>query len=104
MFVFDSLSSNLPVSISNYFSLSRDNHRYNTRGSNHGKLVLPPFKSVKYGKYSIKYQCTSEWNKSIKNLIKIFLTNYGQAPHYKSYLDLNRNQFIRLILKLIYSQ
>ena len=50
LFVFDSLSNNLPMSFSNFFSQSRDAHAYNTRNSKNRKLVLPKFKSVKYGK------------------------------------------------------
>ena len=42
LYVFDSLSSNLPVSIANYFCKSRDVHSYNTRNIQHGKLVPPP--------------------------------------------------------------
>ena len=101
LYVFDSLSSNLPVSIANYFCQSRDVHSYNTRNIQHGKLVPPAFKSVKYGKYSIKYQCTTEWNKSILEINNIFLTKYRNSNTYISFLDLNRNQFKRLIRKLM---
>ena len=62
LFVFDSLSNSLPMSFSNFFIQSRDAHVYNTRNSKNRKLVLPKFKSIKYGKNSIKYQCTAEWN------------------------------------------
>ena len=68
LFVFDSLSSNLPATIANYFFQTQDLHSYNTRNIHNGKLVPPLFKSVKYGKYSIKYQCTTEWNKSIPEI------------------------------------
>ena len=97
LFVFDSLSSNLPTSISNFFSLSRNSHSYNTRNSKQGKLVVPVFHSVKYGKYSIKYQCTTEWNRSATEINKIFLTKYGNSLLIESFLDLNRNQFIKAI-------
>ena len=50
LFVFDSLSSNLPTSILIFFSLSRNSHAYITRNGEHNKLVLPKFYSVKYGK------------------------------------------------------
>ena len=93
LFVFDSLSNNLPVSISNFFKQSRDAHSYNTRNSKNRKLVLPKFKSVKYGKNSIKYQCTAEWNRSITQINNIFLEKYENSFYYKSFLDLNRNQF-----------
>ena len=101
LYVFDSLSSNLPVSIANYFCKSRDVHSYNTRNIQHGKLVPPAFKSIKYGKYSIKYQCATEWNKSILEIHNIFLTKYRNFNTYRSFLDLNRNQFKRLIRKIM---
>ena len=100
LFVFDSLSNSLPVPFSNFFSLSRDAHTYNTRSSKNGKLVLPKFKSVKYGKNSIKYQCTAEWNKCITTINNIFLAKYGNSFYYKSFLDLNRNQFKKLVQKI----
>ena len=101
LFVFDSLSNNLPVSISNFFCQSRDVHSYNTRNSLNRKLILPKFKSVKYGKNSIKYQCTAEWNKSITEIKNIFDAKYRNSPYYKSCLDLNRSQFKKLIHKII---
>ena len=67
----------------------------------HGKLVSPVFKSVKYGKHSIKYQCTTEWNKSIMEIVNIFITKYGNSNTYSSFLDLNRKQFKRLIRKIV---
>ena len=97
MFVFDSLKNCLPVSISNFFNESRDAHSYNTRNSKNRKLVLPKFKSVKYGKNSIKYQCTAHWNKTIKEINNIFVAKYGNCLHYKTLFDLNRNQFKKLI-------
>ena len=97
LFVFDSLSSNLPISFANYFCQSHDVHSYNTRNILNGKLVPPVFKSVKYGKYSIKYQCTTEWNKSISEINSIFLTKYKDSNIYRSFLDLNRRQFKKLI-------
>ena len=101
MFVFDSLLNNIPASIGNYFRQSQDVHSYNTRNVKNGKLVPPAFKSMKYGKYSIKYQCTIEWNKSITEINNLYLTKYRNSHIYRSFLDLNRNQFNRLIRKII---
>ena len=102
LFVFDSLSNSLPVSISNFFTHSRDTHTYNTRHSKNGKLFLPKFKSVKYGKNGIKYQCTAEWNKSITAISKVFQSKYANSFYYKNIFDLNRNQFKDIIQKYIY--
>ena len=101
LFVFDSLSRNLPISIANYFCQSCASHSYNTRNTQNGKLVVPTFKSAKYGKNSIIYQCTIEWNKSIKEINNIFLTKYANSQIYGSFLDLNSNQFSRLIRTII---
>ena len=51
-------------------------------------------------KNSIKYQCTAEWNKSITEINNIFLAKYENSFHYKSFLDLNRNQFKKLVHKI----
>ena len=101
LFVFDSLSFSLPISICNSFTYSRDAHTYNTRNSRIGKLVLPKFKSIKYGKNAITYQCTSEWNKSITAINTIFQSKYGL--YYNNVFDLNRYQFKRIIQIHIYS-
>ena len=102
LFVFDSLSFSLPISISNFFSYSRDTHTHYTRHSKNCKLILPKFKSMKYGKNAIKYQCIAEWNKSITEINSIFQTKYANSHYYKNVFDLNRNQFKRLIQRFIY--
>ena len=101
LFVFDSLTHNLPPSIDKYFTLSQEIHSYHTRNAKNGKLVLPAFKCVKYGKYSIKYQCANEWNRSITQIINIFVEKYGSSFSIKSLLDLSRVQFKKLISKMI---
>ena len=101
LFVFDSLSNNLPISISNFFCQSKDVHSYNTRNSKNEKLALSKFKSVKYGKNSIKYQCAAEWNKSITEINNFFLAKYRDSLYYKSFFDLNKNQFKKLVNKIL---
>ena len=102
-FVFDSLTQYLPVSISNFFDLSCNVHSHFTRNTENAKLAVPAFKSKKYGKYSIKYQCVIEWNKSLININNAFLFKYSNS-HFNSFLDLKRQAFIRLIRKIIYAQ
>ena len=99
MFVFDSLTNYLPFSISNFFTQSRHVHLYNTRNAENGKLVVPKFKGIKYGKYSIKYQCVTEWNKHISEINKAFRLKYGNVLD--SLLNLNRNQFNKIVRKVI---
>ena len=101
IFVFDSLNRHLPSSISNFYTQSRHIHSHSTRNVENGKLVLPKFKGIKYGKNSIKYQCTSEWNKSITKINNNFVMKYRNSHRYNSFLDLNRNQFIKLIRTII---
>ena len=101
LFVFDSITNYLPSSISNFFIQCRHFYSYNTRNVENGKLVLPIFKGMKYGKYSIKYQCTIEWNKLICKINNAFVLKYSHAIHLNSFLDLNRNQFSKLVRKVI---
>ena len=101
-FIFDSFSLNLPFAISNYFS-ERRTHSYRTRSIENGNLVLPTFKTIKYGKNSIRYQCITEWNKSLSQIKNVFTAKYSHLPSYKSIFDLNKNQFISLIRKIINS-
>ena len=101
MFVFDSLTNNLPSSISNFFNQCRKLYSYNTRNVNNGKLVVPVFKMIRYGKYSIRYQCTSEWNKLIAKINDAFVLKYRNVLRFNSFLDLNRKQFVKLIRKVI---
>ena len=100
LFVFDSFSLNLPVSISNYFS-ERRTHSYRTRSIENGKLVPTAFRTIKYGKNSIKYQCITEWNKSLSHIKNAFKAKYSRIPYYKSFFDLNKNQFLNLIRKVV---
>ena len=103
LFVFDSLSHRLPNSISNFFSINRGIHPYFTRDVKNGKLVLPIFKSIKYGKNSIKYQCVTEWNRSLPIILNAFQTKYIHNLHYECFLDLNRTQFVSLARKIVFS-
>ena len=100
LFVFDSLSFRLPISISNYFSQIRYVHSYFIRNSENAKLVLPAIKSHKYGKLSIKYQCVTEWNKSLTSIKNAFDNKFNLRNI--TFLDLNRSQFIKLIKTIIY--
>ena len=100
LFVFDSFSDSLPISISNYFS-ERRTHSYNTRSIESGKLVLPAFKTIKYGKNSIRYQCITEWNKSLLHIKNAFTAKYNHLPCYNSFFDLNKNQFTILVRKIV---
>ena len=101
LFVYDCLSFNSPSSLKTFFSFNKNVHDYNTRSSETYKLTLPRFKSMKYGKNAIKYQCITEWNKSIDDLITCFKIKYVNFHHYNNIFDLNRNQFKRLILNYI---
>ena len=90
-FVHNSLISNLPSAISNFFQQCRDMYQYDLRYNVHGKLNVPKFKSTKYGKYSIKYQCIYQWNKSLPTLISQLEMKYKDNQNINSLLDLNTN-------------
>ena len=96
LFVFDSLKNNLPSFIRNLFTLSCNIHSHYTRNVDNGKLVVPKFNSMKYGKYSIKYQCVTEWNKSLTYFKNNFNNAYGNN-HCDTFLDGTKNQFKKLI-------
>ena len=103
LFVFDSLTHNLPISMSNYFTQTCNFHSYFTRNTENAKLILPVFKSQKYGKFSIKYQCITEWNKHLTSINNAFLTKYNNLQ-LNTFLGLNRNQFVSLIRSIVYLQ
>ena len=100
LFVFDSINNNLPPSIGNFFTLSCNVHSHYTRNVDNGKLSVPKLNSMKYGKYSIKYQCVTEWNKSL-TYFKNNFNNVYSKNHYESFLGGTRNQFKKLIHSLI---
>ena len=82
LFVFDSLKNNLPLFIGNFFTLSRDVHSHFTRNVNNGKLIVPKFNSVRYGKNFIKYRSVIEWNKSLTYFKNNFNSVYGNNYYY----------------------
>ena len=103
LFVYDSLKNNLPSSISNYFTLSSNIHSYNTRNVEIGKLHVPRFNSTKFGKNSIKYQCITEWNKSLTLMNNTFKNKNVNNPNYTSFLDATRSQFKKLLHIIIHT-
>ena len=102
LFVYDSLKKNLPPSISDYFTLCSDVHSYNTRNTQLGKLHVPKFNSIKFGKNSIRYQCVSEWNNSL-TIINNTFKNKNKNSNYTSFLDTSRSQFKKLLYAVILS-
>ena len=100
-FVYDSLKNNLPPSVSNYFTLSSEVHSYNTRNTQLGKLYVPKFNSTKFGKNSVKYQCVTEWNKSLNIINTTFKIKNKNNPNYTSFLDASRSQFKKLLYFII---
>ena len=102
LFVYDSLKKNLPPSISDYFTLSSEVHSYNTRNTQLGKLHVPKFNSIKFGKNSIRYQCITEWNNSL-TIINNTFKNKNKNTNYTSFLDASRSQFKKLLYSVILS-
>ena len=76
-FIYDQLHNNLPNTFSNYFKLLKNQHRHNTRGSNHFTLNVPRVNTETYGSNSIKIKASKDWNKTTKkiNFALICLSN-----------------------------
>ena len=66
LFVFDQLNENIPANFSGFFTRTKDLYStVNTRNSKKGKLHVPCFNSVRYGRHSIKYSSIMSWNRII---------------------------------------
>ena len=67
-------SNNLSPSIFNtWFSLSSDQHNYETSSSTQGNLMKLFYKTDRYGKYSITVSAVESWNKIQKQLKNMLL-------------------------------
>ena len=67
LFIYDQLCDNQPNTFSNYFKL-KNQHRHNTRGSNHFTLSVSRVNTETYGSYSIKIKAIKGWNKTTKEI------------------------------------
>ena len=67
--VFDFRRNCLPDDLMNLFQLTADVQTTNPvlNSTDRNLLYLPPFKTMTYGKKSIKYQCPKIWNYTFKN-------------------------------------
>ena len=67
--VFDFQQNCLPDDLMDLFQLSSDVHTTNLvlNSTDRNLLHLPPFKTMTYGKKSIRYQCPKLWNHTFKN-------------------------------------
>ena len=66
--VFDFHTGGLPEDLMSLFQLTTDVQTTNLvlNSENRNLLYLPPFKTMTYGKRSIKYQCPKIWNHTFK--------------------------------------
>lgn len=98
LLVYDHVKQILPAPLVNYFTEINSLHSHATSSSRVGKIFQKPFSTIRYGKYSIKNQCISDWNSSIKNLIQ--LLKIKCISNSKPILDidqLSRTQFKNLV-------
>ena len=58
-----------------WFSLSSDQHNYETSSSTLGNLMKLFYKTDRYGKYSITVSTVESWNKIQKQLKNMLLKN-----------------------------
>ena len=105
IFVYDHLHKNLPSSISQFFQKTSDVHHYATRNNEYSKLNVPRINTLKYGKFSIIYQCIIHWNSIIITCQSILddIQNNNNNNNSRSINDLSRNQFKNIIYKIILS-
>ena len=67
--VYDFQRNCLPDDLMNLFQFTTDVQTTNLvlNSADNNLLYLPPFKTMNYGKKSIKYQCPKIWNHTFKN-------------------------------------
>ena len=63
LFVSKSLDNLSPLIFNIWFSLSSDQHNYETSSSSQGNLMKRFYKTDRYGKYSITVNAVESWNK-----------------------------------------
>ena len=68
LFVSKSLNNLSPSIFNTWFSLSSDQHNYETSSSTQGNLMKLFYKTDRYGKYSITVSAVESWNKIQKQL------------------------------------
>ena len=102
LFVFDQLTLNLPEPLSNFFTVVSNVHSHGTVNSNLGKLFQNQIRTLRYGKYSIRNQCISDWNESIKEVSQILQTKcISENKPVPAIIDLSRSHFKFLILDFL---
>ena len=75
--VYDFLNDRLPIDLMSLFRLSSDVHTTSRElNSTVNRLIyMPSFKTITYGKDSLRYQCAKLWNKTFKTGIIQIDTN-----------------------------
>ena len=63
LLVHDSINGQLPYSLRDTFTLTKNNHPIQTRHSAYYTMIQPRIHTVNYGEYSIKFQAVKLWNK-----------------------------------------
>ena len=67
--VYDFLNNRLPTDLRSLFRLASDVHTTNKELKSvvNNLIYIPRFKTITYGKDSLRYQCAKLWNKTFKN-------------------------------------
>ena len=63
LLVHDSINGQLPYSLRDTFTLTKNNHTIQTRHSAYYTMIQPRIHTVNYGEFSIKFQAVKLWNK-----------------------------------------
>ena len=75
LFAHQQLTNKLPEAFRKYFTLRKDIHSYETRGSVRGEIFAPARKTCKFGDNSITQKSTKDWN--------LFLSMYPKVDPMK---------------------
>ena len=101
LFIFDQFKYNIPDPLSNFFVTTNNLYSHETKSSKLGKLFQNHVHN-RYGKFSIRNQCISDWNTHIQEINHLLNAQYisknEATPEIK---QLSRMQFKNLILEYL---
>ena len=92
LFIRNSLrKENIPI-FNEFYTLSNQNHVYNTRGSTNQMLVVPQIQNTHFGKHSFKSRSINAWN-LYQKYVKTDLITCGFAKFKKLIFQYHLNQY-----------
>ena len=102
LLVFDQFKLNLPEPLSDFFTTMSSQYHHGTINSNLNKLVQNQIQTFRYGRQSIRNQCISDWNASIKEILNILQAKFSSENKLvPEIFQLTRPQFKSLLLDFL---